>query len=103
MSAQTAVSLRSAQIQVPVLLISLGHGATHWVAATLYLLLPFIGRDLGLNYTETGLLMTCFYDDLLLYRIDSGQFAERDARRPHGQAHPLSDSRAHPRQPGAPL
>ena len=39
-------------------LISLGHGLTHWYTATFYLLLPLIGRELGLSYTEIGVIMT---------------------------------------------
>ena len=39
-------------------LISVGHGLTHWYTATFYLLLPLIGKELGLSYTEIGLIMT---------------------------------------------
>ena len=39
-------------------LISFGHGLTHWYTATFYILLPLIGRELGLSYTEIGLIMT---------------------------------------------
>jgi MFS family permease len=39
-------------------LICAGHGLTHWYTATFYLLLPLIGRELGLSYTEIGLIMT---------------------------------------------
>src|ERR687896_4015 len=39
-------------------LISAGHGLTHWYTATFYLLLPLIGKELGLSYTEIGLIMT---------------------------------------------
>jgi MFS family permease len=39
-------------------LISAGHLFTHWYTATFYLLLPLIGRELGLSYTEIGLIMT---------------------------------------------
>jgi sugar phosphate permease len=39
-------------------LISAGHGLTHWYTATFYLLLPLIGKELGLSYTEIGLMMT---------------------------------------------
>jgi MFS family permease len=39
-------------------LISAGHAFTHWYTATFYLLLPLIGRELGLSYTEIGLIMT---------------------------------------------
>jgi MFS family permease len=39
-------------------LISAGHAFTHWYTATFYLLLPLIGRELGLSFTEIGLIMT---------------------------------------------
>ena len=42
-------------------LITLGHGLTHWYPATFYLLLPIIGKELGLTYTQIGLIMTCQY------------------------------------------
>lgn len=40
-------------------LITLGHALTHWYPATFYLLLPILGRELGLTYTQIGLVMTC--------------------------------------------
>jgi MFS family permease len=39
-------------------LISSGHALTHWYTATFFLLLPLIGKELGLSYTEIGLIMT---------------------------------------------
>jgi sugar phosphate permease len=39
-------------------LISAGHAFTHWYTATFYLLLPLIAKELGLSYTEIGLIMT---------------------------------------------
>lgn len=42
-------------------LITLGHSLTHWYPATFYLLLPIIGKELGLSYSEIGLIMTCQY------------------------------------------
>ena len=42
-------------------LITIGHGLTHWYPATFYLLLPLIGNELGLSYSEIGLIMTCQY------------------------------------------
>jgi sugar phosphate permease len=33
-------------------LISAGHGLTHWYPATFYVLLPLIGKELGLSYTQ---------------------------------------------------
>ena len=42
-------------------LITIGHALTHWYPATFYLLLPIIGVELGLSYTQIGLIMTCQY------------------------------------------
>ena len=42
-------------------LISAGHGLTHWYPATFYLLLPLIGRELGLSYTEIGVIMSVLH------------------------------------------
>ncbi len=39
-------------------LISAGHGLTHWYPATFYILLPLIGKELGLSYTQIGFLMS---------------------------------------------
>ena len=42
-------------------LITFGHALTHWYPATFYLLLPIIGKELGLSYSQIGLIMTCQY------------------------------------------
>ena len=42
-------------------LITIGHSLTHWYPATFYLLLPLIGKELGLSYGQIGLVMTCQY------------------------------------------
>ena len=42
-------------------LITLGHALTHWYPATFYLLLPIIGNELGLTFSQIGLIMTCQY------------------------------------------
>src|SRR5438067_4672452 len=39
-------------------LITLGHSLTHWYPATFYLLLPLIGKELGLSYVEIGSVLT---------------------------------------------
>ena len=41
--------------QGTVFLVASGHGGTHWIAATFYLLLPFITRDLGRDVVENML------------------------------------------------
>jgi MFS transporter, FSR family, fosmidomycin resistance protein len=40
-------------------LISAGHMMTHWYPATFYLLLPLIGNDLGLSFSQIGSILTC--------------------------------------------
>jgi MFS family permease len=39
-------------------LISGGHLITHWYPATFYVLLPIIGKELGLTYTQIGLIIS---------------------------------------------
>ena len=38
--------------------ITIGHSLTHWYPATFYLLLPLIGKELGLSYRESGSILT---------------------------------------------
>lgn len=57
-SAATAPAVAAPGNFREVWLISLGHGLTHWYPATFYLLLPIIGKELGLSYTEIGLIMS---------------------------------------------
>jgi MFS family permease len=47
--------------QVPVVLVGIGHGGTHWIAGTFYILVPFITRHLGLSYAEAGLMVAVFH------------------------------------------
>ena len=42
-------------------LITFGHALTHWYPSTFYLLLPIIAKELGLSYSQIGLVMTCQY------------------------------------------
>ena len=55
-AAETAIP--RAQYIREVGLISAGHGMTHWYPATFYLLLPLIGKELGLTYTQIGFILT---------------------------------------------
>jgi len=40
-------------------IVTIGHALTHWYPATFYILLPLIGKELGLSYSQIGLVMTC--------------------------------------------
>ena len=58
-TATTAAStIPRAQYIREVGLISAGHGLTHWYPTTFYLLLPLIGKELGLTYTQIGFILT---------------------------------------------
>ena len=58
MNTVTATAAASPHSYRDVWLISSGHAFTHWYTATFYLLLPLIGKELGLSYTEIGVIMT---------------------------------------------
>src|SRR5450759_2495904 len=53
-------------------LITAGHVMTHWYPATFYLLLPLIGNELGLSYSQIGLILTCQYVAGALSNVPGG-------------------------------
>jgi FSR family fosmidomycin resistance protein-like MFS transporter len=57
-------------------LITIGHSLTHWYPATFYLLLPIIGRELGLSYTEMGLIMTFQYIASTISNVPGGMLVD---------------------------
>jgi MFS family permease len=69
------------EAQGPVFLVGLGHAATHWLAATFYLLLPFIKHDLGLTYTQAGALGSVFYASSFATNFGSGAVVDVTGRR----------------------
>jgi MFS family permease len=78
LSAPGAASTRSFK---EVWLISIGHTLTHWYPATFYLLLPLIGRELGLSYSQIGLVMSCQYIAGALSNIPGGMFVDTVGRK----------------------
>ncbi|NQW00445.1 MAG: MFS transporter [Rhodospirillales bacterium] len=67
--------------QGPAFLVALGHSATHWIIGTFYVLLPFIQKDLGLNYAETGGLITLFHASSFVANVGSGLAVDVTGRR----------------------
>src|SRR3954466_4656820 len=57
-------------------LISAGHGLAHWYTATFYLLLPLIGKELGLSYTEIGLIMTIQHLAGAIFNLPGGMIVD---------------------------
>jgi sugar phosphate permease len=67
--------------QAPVFLVGLGHAGTHWIAATFYMLLPFITRDLGLSYAQAGALVSLFHISSVTANFGSGMVVDVTGRR----------------------
>src|SRR2546429_6791429 len=62
-------------------LITLGHVPTNWYPATFYLLLPLIGNELGLSYSEIGLIMSCQYIASAVANIPGGVLVDTVGRK----------------------
>src|SRR5438105_4684806 len=62
-------------------LITLGHSLTHWYPATFYLILPIIGKKLGLSYSQIGLIMTCQYIAGAVANIPGGVLVDTVGRK----------------------
>lgn len=62
-------------------LITLGHALTHWYPATFYLLLPIIGNELGLSFSQIGLIMTCQYVAGAVANIPGGALVDTVGRK----------------------
>jgi MFS family permease len=62
-------------------LITIGHGLTHWYPATFYLLLPLIGHELGLSYSQIGLIMTCQYVASAIANVPGGILVDTVGRK----------------------
>ena len=65
--------------------VSLGHALTHWYPATFYLLLPLIGKELGLSYGQIGSILTCQFAAGAIANVP-GEFLRRHCR-PQRPAH----------------
>jgi MFS family permease len=67
--------------QRPALLVGFGHGGTHWIVATLYLILPFVAKDLGLSYSEVGFLVAAFHLSSTMANFGSGLVVDVTGRK----------------------
>jgi FSR family fosmidomycin resistance protein-like MFS transporter len=64
-----------------VYVISIGHALTHWYPATFYLLLPLIGKELGLSYEQIGSILTCQYAAGAIANVPGGIFVDTVGRK----------------------
>lgn len=62
-------------------IITVGHGMTHWYPATFFLILPIIGREFGLTYTEIGFIISFQYLASSLSNIPGGMIVDTVGRK----------------------
>jgi MFS family permease len=62
-------------------LISAGHMMTHWYPGTFYLLLPLIGNELGLSFSQIGSILTCQFAAGALSNIPGGILVDAIGRK----------------------
>lgn len=62
-------------------MVGFGHGATHWIAGTFYVLLPYISRDLGLTYAEVGIFVSVLHVSSVIANFGSGLVVDLTGRR----------------------
>src|SRR4029078_6139183 len=61
--------------------VSIGHALTHWYPATFYLLLPLIGAELGLRYSQIGSILACQFAAGAISNIPGGIFVDTVGRK----------------------
>ena len=76
-------------------MVGLVHGATHWLAATFYLLLPWIKEELQISYTDAGILVAVFHLASFLANFASGTLTDISGKRVLIQSGSLAVSYTH--------
>lgn len=66
---------------MPLYILAGSHGSLHWALAIFYVVLPFIKEELGLSYTETGLLASIVHGSAFIANIPSGMIVDITGRR----------------------
>jgi len=81
----TATTMEAGAIQrrsfQEVWVISIGHALTHWYPATFYLLLPLIGKELGLDYAQIGSILACQATAGAISNVPGGIFVDTVGRK----------------------
>jgi MFS family permease len=77
----TASSILRTDGQGAMWIVGFGHGTTHWIMATFFVVLPFVAQDLGLSYAQAGLLVSTFYVSSFLANFVSGAVVDLTGRR----------------------
>jgi MFS family permease len=67
--------------QKSIWVVGFGHGTTHWIMATFFVVLPFLAEDLRLTYTQAGLLVSTFYVSSFVANFFSGAAVDLTGRK----------------------
>ncbi len=78
---EQAVELREKRSFKEVWMITIGHGLTHWYPATFYMLLPIIGKELGLTFTQIGFIISFQYIASSISNIPGGMLVDMVGRK----------------------
>jgi len=65
----------------PAYLLSMGHGASHWITGTFFLLLPKIREEFAFSYAEVSLIGTIYYIGSLSSNVIGGPAVDMTGRR----------------------
>ena len=74
----------------PLFVIAGSHASLHWCVTILFVLLPFIKDELGLDYTQTGFLVTIVQLAAFVANIPSGIIVDVTGRRHEALAEKLA-------------
>ncbi len=69
------------QGDLPLYVITLGHALTHWYPSSFFLILPVLAGQIGLSYTQVGLLITIRSVTLALVNLPGGAIVDMVGRR----------------------
>ena len=64
--------VRLKRLDPTLLALSLGHGVTHWYPSTLFIVLPYLAKDLGFTYSQVGVLMGWNYFTSFFINLPGG-------------------------------
>lgn len=81
MSAAVAPAALAPRDHATVLLVSVGHGVTHWLHMVVFIVLPVVREEFGLDYTDIGLFGVVYYSASTLVNATSGPLTDLAGRR----------------------
>jgi len=62
-------------------MVGVGHAATHWIAAIVYLLLPFLAESFDFSYAQAGSLIAVFHISSVCANLGSGVLVDVTGKR----------------------